>query len=60
VTSIAWLLEKEVVRELPEEWNGVVPTKVFMSESENIVNQAKQEGLTKNSEKESAAANVFG
>lgn len=43
---MAWLLEKEVFRELPPEWNGIVPTQVFMSESENIVNQAKQEGLT--------------
>jgi hypothetical protein len=43
---MAWLLEKEVVRELPKEWNGIVPTEIFMSESEKVVNQAKQEGLT--------------
>ena len=43
---MAWLLEREVVRELPEEWKGIVPTQVFMSESENIVKQAKQEDVT--------------
>jgi len=43
---MAWLLEKEVVRELPEEWNGVVPTEVFIHESETIVDKAKTEGLT--------------
>ena len=43
---MAWLLEKEVVRELPKEWNGIVPTEIFMSESGKIVNQAKEEGLT--------------
>jgi hypothetical protein len=43
---MAWLLEREVVRELPAEWNGIVPTEVFVRESENIVNEAKKEGLT--------------
>jgi hypothetical protein len=43
---MAWLLEKEVIRELPAEWNGIVPTEVFVRESENIVNEAKKEGLT--------------
>jgi hypothetical protein len=43
---MAWLLEKGVVRELPEEWNDVVPTDVFIRESENIVNLSKKEGLT--------------
>jgi len=42
---MSWLLEKEVVRELPAEWNGIVPTEVFIRESESIVNQAKKEGL---------------
>src|SRR4030042_1153256 len=40
------LLEKDVTRELPKEWNDIVPTEVFMRESENIVNTAKKEGLT--------------
>src|SRR5512137_2426786 len=43
---MTWLLEKEVVRELPKEWNGIVPTDIFIHESENIVNLAKKEGLT--------------
>ena len=42
---MAWLLEKEVVRELPPEWKGIVPTDVFMTESEKIVAEAKEEGL---------------
>ncbi|MGB9777922.1 MAG: hypothetical protein ACPLW8_00820 [Candidatus Bathyarchaeales archaeon] len=43
---MAWLLRKEIRRELPEEWKGIVPTEVFMRESENIVEKARQEGLT--------------
>jgi hypothetical protein len=43
---MAWLLEKEVVRDLPAEWNGIVPTEIFVRESENIVNEAKSEALT--------------
>jgi hypothetical protein len=43
---LSWLLEKEVTRELPKEWNDVVPTEVFMRESQSIVERAKNEGLT--------------
>jgi hypothetical protein len=43
---LAWLLEKEVTRELPPEWNGKVPTEVFIRESESIVDEAKSKGLT--------------
>jgi hypothetical protein len=43
---MSWLLEKDIVRELPEEWKGIVPTEVFMRESESLVDQAKREGLT--------------
>ncbi len=43
---MAWLLEKKIVRELPPEWNGIVPTEVFMKESERIVDEAKKNGLT--------------
>ena len=43
---MSWLLEKEVTRELPKEWNDVVPTEVFMSESKAITEAAKNEGLT--------------
>jgi len=43
---MAWLLEKEITRELPKEWNDIVPTEVFMRESENIVNTAQKEGIT--------------
>jgi hypothetical protein len=42
---MSWLLEKEITRELPKEWNGIVPTEVFMRESQNIVDMAKNEGL---------------
>ncbi len=42
---MSWLLEKEVVQELPEEWNGIVPTEVFIRESERIVDEAKKQGV---------------
>jgi hypothetical protein len=42
---MAWLLEKEVKRELPEEWKGIVPTEVFLRESQEIVEKAKIEGI---------------
>jgi hypothetical protein len=43
---LAWLLEKEVTRQLPPEWNGKVPTEIFIHESEKIVDEARKEGLT--------------
>ncbi|HVP92229.1 MAG TPA: hypothetical protein VMS94_00660 [Acidobacteriota bacterium] len=43
---MAWLLEKEIKRELPEEWNGIVPTEVFLREAAEVVGKAKLEGLT--------------
>ncbi|MGQ9624741.1 MAG: hypothetical protein ACUVT9_05160 [Candidatus Bathycorpusculaceae bacterium] len=43
---MAWLLEKEITRELPKEWKGIVPTEVFTQESQNIVEKAKEEGIT--------------
>jgi len=42
---MAWLLDKEIVRELPEEWKGIVPTEVFFQEAERIVEKAKAEGV---------------
>ena len=42
---MAWLLDKEIKRELPEGWNGIVPTEVFVQESQRIVEKAKQEGI---------------
>lgn len=42
---MAWLLEKEVRRELPKEWGDLVPTEVFMSESREIVKKAEKEGI---------------
>jgi len=44
--EMAWLLEKEIKRELPDEWKGIVPTEVFLREAQEIVEKAKQEGLT--------------
>jgi len=43
---MAWLLDKEIRRELPEEWKGIVPTDVFMHESQEIVDKAKEESIT--------------
>jgi len=42
---MAWLLEKEIKRELPEEWKGIVPTEVFLRESQETVEKARQEGI---------------
>jgi hypothetical protein len=42
---LAWLLEKEVRQELPKEWGGIVPTEVFMTESQEIVRRAGEEGI---------------
>jgi hypothetical protein len=42
---MAWLLEKEIKRELPEEWKGIVPAEVFIRESQEIVEEAKRQGI---------------
>jgi hypothetical protein len=42
---MAWLLEKEVKRELPKEWGDVVPTEVFMHESQEIAKKAGEEDI---------------
>ncbi|NWG10216.1 hypothetical protein HXY33_00440 [Candidatus Bathyarchaeota archaeon] len=43
---MAWLLEKEVKRQLPKEWGDIVPTEVFMQESREIVKKATEQGIT--------------
>ncbi len=42
---MAWLFDKEIVRRLPEEWGGIVPTRVFIDEAIRIVEEAEKEGL---------------
>jgi hypothetical protein len=42
---MAGLLDREIKRELPEEWNGIVPTEIFLSESQEIVEKAKRESI---------------
>ncbi|MEM2202531.1 MAG: hypothetical protein QXQ50_01885 [Candidatus Bathyarchaeia archaeon] len=42
---MAWLLDREIRRELPEEWKGIVPTEVFIQESQRIVEKARDEGI---------------
>jgi len=42
---MAWLFDKEIVRRLPEEWGGIVPTRVFIDEAIRIVDEAEKEGL---------------
>jgi hypothetical protein len=34
------MLDREITRQLPEEWNGIVPTEVFLQEAEKIVKEA--------------------
>lgn len=43
---MAWLVEKEIRRELPKEWGGIVPTEVFLREAQGIVEKAMEESLT--------------
>jgi len=43
--KMAWLLEKEIKRELPKEWKGIVPTQVFLREAQETVEKAKTEGI---------------
>ena len=43
---MAWMLDKEIKRELPEDWKGIVPTKVFIQEAETIVEEAEKKGIT--------------
>lgn len=42
---MAWLLDKEIKRELPKEWKGIVPTDVFLQEAEKIVEKANNKGV---------------
>lgn len=37
---------KEIVVEMPEEWRGVVPSKVFFDNAREIVEKAKDQGVT--------------
>ena len=39
------MLDREIRRELPEEWNNIVPTDVFMQEAESLVEQAKGKSI---------------
>ena len=43
---MAWLLDKEVRRELPEKWKGIVPTRVFLEEALSIVEKASATEIT--------------
>jgi len=42
---MAWMLDKEVRRELPQEWKGIVPTRVFLQEAETIVKEAEKKDI---------------
>jgi len=42
---MAWMLDKEIRRELPEDWKGIVPTEVFLQEAEMIVKEAEKKGI---------------
>jgi len=42
---MAWMLDKEIRRELPQDWKGIVPTKVFLQEAETIVEEAEKKGI---------------
>jgi hypothetical protein len=42
---MAWMLDKEIRRELPKDWEGIVPTRVFLQEAERIVAEAERKGM---------------
>jgi len=42
---MAWMLDKEIIRELPEEWKGIIPTEVFFNEAQKIVKEAQKKGV---------------
>jgi len=42
---MSWMLDKEVKRELPKDWKGIVPTKVFFDEAERTVKEADKKGI---------------
>jgi len=42
---MSWMLDREIKRELPPEWNDLIPTEVFMREAEDLVDKAKSEGV---------------
>jgi hypothetical protein len=39
------MLDKEVRRELPEEWKEIVPTEVFLQEAETMVEEAGKKNI---------------
>ncbi|MGQ9781347.1 MAG: hypothetical protein ACUVQ8_03715 [Nitrososphaeria archaeon] len=42
---MAWLLNKEIKRELPKEWGGIVPSEAFIREARETVEKADREGV---------------
>ncbi len=42
---MAWMLDKEISRELPEDWKGIVPTDVFLRQAETIVEDAEKNAI---------------
>ena len=38
-------MDREIKRELPQEWNDIIPTDVFMQEATQLVEQAKTKGI---------------
>jgi hypothetical protein len=42
---MSWMIDREIRRELPSEWNDLVPTEVFIQEAEKIVEEAKRKGI---------------
>jgi hypothetical protein len=36
------MLDREIKRELPLEWNGIIPTDIFMQEAEKTVEAASK------------------
>jgi len=42
---MTWMLDREIKRELPLEWGGIIPTEIFMQEAEKTVEAASKKDV---------------
>ncbi len=42
---MSWLLDREIKRELPDDWKGLVPSTVFVEEAKRLVKSASEKNL---------------
>jgi hypothetical protein len=42
---MAWLLDRQIRRELPPEWGGIVPTEAFIREATRVIEEGEEKGV---------------